>query len=55
MIADLGTRKGTKINDVVEGSDWINRLAWMSKAEIDFPTFTLDELIFSKNDAEELS
>ena len=25
----------------------------MSKAEIDFPTFTLDELIFSKNDAEE--
>ena len=25
MIADLGTRKGAKINDV-EGSDWINGL-----------------------------
>ena len=24
MIADLGIRKGAKINDVVEGSDWIN-------------------------------
>ena len=37
MIADLGTRKGAKINDVVEDRDWINGLAWMNKSEDDFP------------------
>ena len=53
MIADLGTRKGAKISDVVEDSDWINGLAWMRKPEDGFPTFTLDELKLSKNDVEE--
>ena len=42
MVADIGTRKGTKIGDVVESSSWICGLPWMSGPEEEFPTLTLD-------------
>ena len=31
MIADLGTRKGTKIEEVYEDSEWIKGYQWMKK------------------------
>ena len=34
MVADLGTRKKAKIMDVMEGSNWINGLSWLSKPQI---------------------
>ena len=33
MIADLGTRQKVKITDVIEGSEWVDGLAWMSLPE----------------------
>ena len=39
MVADLGARKRGKISDVMEGSNWINKLKWMSKPEEDLPIF----------------
>ena len=53
MSADIGTRKGAKICDGVEGSSWISGLAWMSKPESDFPTLTIDDIKLSKSDLEE--
>ena len=53
MSADIGTRKGAKIWDVVEGSSWISGLAWMSKPGSDFPTLTIDDIELSKSDLDE--
>ena len=53
MSADIGTRKGAKICDVVEGSSWISGLAWISKPESDFPTLTIDDIELSKSDLDE--
>ena len=36
MIADLGTRKGVKIEDILWDSDWVKGKAWMSWNEADF-------------------
>ena len=52
-VADLGTRKGSKILDVIEGSEWINGLDWMSKSEETFPVFSIHEVILNKRDFEE--
>ena len=42
MVADQGTRKGAKIPDIIEGSDWNNGLNWMRRPEEDFPIFTIE-------------
>ena len=55
MIADLGTRKGVKIEEVAEGSNWINGYPWMSGPEEDFPTKTLEEINLSQKDLDEVS
>ena len=55
MIADLGTRKGVKIEDVAEGSNWIKGYDWMSGPEKDFPTKTLEEINLSQKDLDEVS
>ena len=55
MIADLGTRKGVKIEDMAEGSNRIKGYPWMSGPEEDFPTKTLDEINLSQNDLDEVS
>ena len=38
MIADIGTRKGSKITDVDQNSTWINGFSWMRLDENQFPT-----------------
>ena len=37
MIADIGTRKGTKLKDVDQASQWINGYDWMRKYSKVFP------------------
>ena len=53
MVADLGTRKGAKISDVMEDRDWIKGLKWMSKPEEEFPIFTVEQINLSLGDVEE--
>ena len=43
-IADIGTRKGAKLEEIGEGSNWIRGLKWMSLEETEFPVKTIEEL-----------
>ena len=47
MVADLGTRKGAKIEQIGPESDWIRGLPWMRKLESYFPVTTIDDIILS--------
>ena len=47
MVADIGTRKGTKIRDVDESSSWSSGLPWISGPEGEFPTLTLEQIKIS--------
>ena len=40
----VGTRKGAMLEDVVEDSNWIKGLKWMSLAEKEFPVKTIEKL-----------
>ena len=51
MIADLGTRQKVKITDIIEGSEWVNGLAWMSLSESEFPAQTIPEIKISKRES----
>ena len=53
MVADIGTRKGTKIGDVVESSNWICGLPWMSRPEEEFPTLTLEQIKYNQQEVNE--
>ena len=53
MLADIGTRKGTKIGDVVKSSNWICGLPWMSRPEEEFPTLTLEQIIYNQQEVNE--
>ena len=44
MVADLGTRRGATINDIVPGSIWNTGFEWMSKPQSEFPIFTYEEV-----------
>ena len=44
MIADIGTRKGAKLEDVSENSVWIKGLDWMHKDKSEFPVSTVNEI-----------
>ena len=54
MIADLGTRKGAKIEDIGESSDWINGMSWMNGEEYDFPVKTVEEIKLSGSENKEV-
>ena len=43
-MADLGTRKGAKISDISEESDWINGKEWCRGEKSDFPIKSVDDL-----------
>ena len=47
MVADLGTRKGAKIEDVGPNISWINGLPWMRGKEAEFPVRTIEEIRLS--------
>ena len=48
-MADLGTRKGVKIDDIVEGSSWINGPEWARQDRSSFPIKSVDELRLSQS------
>ena len=50
MPADLGTRKGVKVEDVSEDSPWCKGLPWMVKAEDEFPTSTIEDVRLSQQE-----
>ena len=49
MIADLGTRQGTTLEDINSSSQWINGLSWRNKEVEDFPIKTVRELSLSSD------
>ena len=53
MAADIGTRKGAKVEDVREGSTWINGYSWMSGPVDEFPAKTIEEITLSKSEEDE--
>ena len=55
MPADIGTRKGLKIDDVGPDSVWINGFPWMAGESSKFPVRTISEIILTnegKRDAQ---
>ena len=54
MIADLGTRRGTTLEDINRGSQWINSLSWMNKEVEDFPMKTVRELSLSSDEVNQI-
>ena len=53
MVADIGTRRGAKLVDVLDGSDWVDGKEWMRRPEDEFPTKTLDEINMTPSDLDE--
>ena len=53
MVANIGTRKGTKIWDVVESSNWICGLPCMSRPEEEFPTLALEQIKYHQQEVNE--
>ena len=49
-MADIGTRKGAKIEDVCEGSVWMNGYSWASLPESEFPIKSVHEIKLSAQD-----
>ena len=45
MIADIGRRKGTTLDDTQSSSVRINGFEWIKDNESDFPLKTIDELV----------
>ena len=50
MIADIGTRKGAKSNDVTQNSAWISGMSWMRDNENNFPVKTAEEATLNNKD-----
>ena len=50
MIADIGTRKGAKIEDVNSKSAWFNGYAWMTLDLKDMPLNSISEVTLSTDD-----
>lgn len=50
MIADLGTHKGVKIEQVSPGSPWIDGLPWMRERKENFPLQTVGDIVLSSKE-----
>ncbi len=54
-IADIGTRKGAKIEDVEPGSPWSVGFPWMREREENFPLTTIEEIALSAKEKADLN
>ena len=54
MIADLGTRRGTTLEDINSSSQWINGLSWMTKEVEDLPMKPVRELFLSSDEVNQM-
>ena len=53
-IADMGTRKGVKVEEIGPDGIWINGLPWMSLSNDNFPLFTVEEVSLSMEEANKM-
>ena len=53
MVADIGTRRGAKLEDVLDGSEWVVGKEWMRRPESEFPVKTLDEIKMTPSEVDE--
>ena len=54
MLADIGTRRGTSINEVNQDSAWINGHEWMRLDPSSFPIKSAQELKLNSSELEEI-
>ena len=54
-IADIGTRRGAKVEDVNQDSEWINGFKWMKSKREDFPVVSFTEMKLNHNERKEVS
>ena len=54
MIADLGTRRGTILENINSSSQWINVLSWINKEVEDFSMKTVRELSLSSDEVNQI-
>ena len=54
MMADIGTRKGSKIEDVNQESLWINGFDWMKEESTKFPVKSANEIILAQSEMKEI-
>ena len=54
-IADLGTRKGAKLEDIGPESAWRKGLPWMQGPESDFPLKTISDIVLANDNQKEAS
>ena len=50
MIADIGTRKGAKIDQVNPESQWVRGMTWMRENPERFPFSTVEDILLSSNE-----
>jgi len=55
MPADIGTRRGASINDILPNSTWLNGHEWMRKNQKDFPVKSYEEIKQKCNEASNAS
>ena len=54
MIADMGTRRGTLVNDVNQSSTWINGFMWMNHIIDEMPIKTVNKISLNCDDISEV-
>ena len=54
-IADMGTRKGSTIEDIGPESEWINGKPWMKLPVEEFPLLTVEEIKLSATELDDLN
>ena len=54
-IADMGTRKGSTIEDIGPESEWINGKPWMKLPVMKFPLLTVEEIKLSATELDDLN
>ena len=48
VMADLGTRKGARVKDITQTSEWVNGKEWMNRCESEFPVSTVSQITLSE-------
>ena len=54
MIADIGTRRGTKLKDIDQNSTWINGFKWMHEEKENFPMKQINQLKLQETEMKEI-
>ena len=55
MMADLGTRKGARVKDITQTSEWVNGKEWMNRCESEFPVSAVNQITLNGADKSTVS